>query len=201
MKKPVNTKMLMNETSHIKQAINALRAGQLVLFPTDTVWGIGVAAAYAPSPQPIYAAKQREAGKPVAWLVAGADALDVYGTNVSDAARNLAYAFWPGALTLVVNASSAVPAAYQSATGTIGLRMPANSAALELALQVGPLATSSANVSGQPAPGSAAEIDASLAAAAACVFNDGSTPTGIASTVVDCTGSVPVVLRQGAILL
>lgn len=191
----------MNVTADINQAVDALRAGQLVVFPTDTVWGIGLAAGFASGPQAIYQAKQRAASNPVAWLVGGVDALDVYGADVPDYARNLAHAFWPGALTLVVNAASDVPCAFCSETGTIGLRMPANGTALALVQQVGPIATSSANRSGQPAPVSLSGIDLDLANAAACVLDDGSTLSGTASTVVDCTGRTPCVLRQGDIVL
>ena len=191
----------MATTNDIKQAISALQAGQLVAFPTDTVWGLGVAVAYAGSPRAIYQAKQRSSHKPVAWLVGAPDALDVYGSEVPDYARNLAYAFWPGALTLVVKAADTVPDAFQSSEGTIGLRMPAHSTTLELVRQVGPLATSSANLSAQPAPSTAAALPPELVSAAACILDDGSTPAGTASTVVDCTGAIPRILRQGSIEL
>ena len=136
----------MDTTKDIRQLVAALKAGELAIFPTDTVVGLGVAAAYAKGPQAIFDAKQRSAGKPVAWLVGGVDALDVYGQNVPDYARNLAHAFWPGALTLIVKASAEVPEAYQAADGSIALRMPAHSGCLELIRQVGPLAASSANL-------------------------------------------------------
>lgn len=191
----------MATTNNIKQAVSALQAGHLVVFPTDTVWGIGVAVAHANSPQAIYQAKQRDSHKPVAWLVGGPDALDVYGREVPDYARNLAYAFWPGALTLVVKAAATVPGAFQSSEGTIGLRMPAHSTALELVRQAGPLATSSANLSAQPVSSTAAALPPELVAAVACILDDGSTPTGTASTVLDCTGATPRMLRQGSIEL
>lgn len=191
----------MDVTSNIPQVIGALKTGGLLVFPTDTVWGLGLAVEHAASPQAIFEAKQRRAGKPVAWLVGGADALDVYGRNVPDYARNLAHAFWPGALTLVVPASDAVPVAYQSNEGTIALRMPAHTSTLEIVQHAGPLATSSANLSGKEAPARLDEVAPAILEAAACVFDDDSTPSGIASTVIDCTDPTPIVLRQGGIVI
>ena len=191
----------METTTDIKQLAAALKAGQCAIFPTDTVVGIGVAAAYAQNPQAIFAAKQRPAGKSVAWLVGGVDALDVYGAKVPDYARNLAHAFWPGALTLVVRASAEVPAAYQAPNGSIALRMPAHTSCLEIIHQVGPLAASSANLSGEVPAVEVGGVSPGLSQAVACVFEDGSTPTGEASPVVDCLGATPVILRQGSVVL
>ena len=191
----------MDTTADPKQLVAALKAGQCAIFPTDTVVGLGVAAAYAKGPQAIFDAKQRAEGKPVAWLVGGVDALDVYGANVPDYARNLAHAFWPGALTLVVPASAEVPAAYQALDKTIALRMPKHGSCLEIIHQVGPLAASSANLSGEAAPAHINEVNAELLQSVGCVFDDGTSPAGTASTVVDCTGATPQVLRQGSVVI
>ncbi len=191
----------MDTTEDIKHLTAALKAGQCAIFPTDTVFGIGVAAAYAPSLQAIFNAKQRTADKPVAWLVGGVDALDVYGAHVPDYARNMAHAFWPGALTLVVHASAEVPAAFRAADGSIALRMPAHTSCLEVIRQVGPLAASSANLSGEEAPAKLSEVNPKLMQIVDCAYNDGSTPTGEASTVVDCLGATPVILRQGSVVI
>ena len=160
-----------------------------------------MAAAHAKGPQAIFDAKQRAANKPVAWLVGGVDALDVYGASVPDYARNLAHAFWPGALTLIVRASGEVPQAFQASDGSIALRMPKHSSCLEIIHQVGPLAASSANLSGEAAPANMNEVSPELLQSVACVFDDGTVPTGTASTVVDCTGETPRVLRQGSVIL
>ncbi|MFR0868128.1 MAG: FAD-dependent protein [Adlercreutzia sp.] len=180
----------------------------------------------------LYDLKHRDAGKPVAWLVEGPEALDVYGRDVPAYARRLADAFWPGALTLVVRASDAVSRAFQSAAGTIGLRMPANEAALELIHAVGcPLAVTSANLSGAPDTARAEDLDRALVArtaglylpdgvaaagtASGCVeaapsasarlaaSDQSALPpaSGTASTVLDCTGEAPRVLRAGALTL
>lgn len=215
------------------EAARALAAGNAVVFPTDTVFGLGVSVSAAPGPQLLYDLKHRDAGKPVAWLVEGPEALDVYGRDVPAYARHLAETFWPGGLTLVVRASDAVPAAFQSPAGTIGLRMPASEAALGLIHSAGcPLAVTSANLSGAADTARAEDLDRALvartaglylpddAAAAADLPSDAvevapsasarfstsdqpvpSPASGTASTVLDCTGEVPRVLRAGALTL
>lgn len=182
------------------KAVASLEEGLPVIFPTDTVYGIGVSVRHAKSPQALYDLKRRDAGKPVAWLVSGPEALDEFGVNVPESARELARAHWPGALTVIVKASEAVPAAFQSREGTIGLRMPASSVALALIEAAGsPLATSSANLSGGPDPTSFDEIDAELLRAVPVAIDDACPASGIASTVVDCSRGTVEVLRQGAV--
>ncbi|MDD6290143.1 MAG: L-threonylcarbamoyladenylate synthase [Eggerthellales bacterium] len=188
---------MADETS-LQHAVEVLKAGGAVIFPTDTVFGLGVSVGHAPSPRLLYDLKRRDASKPIAWLVGSPADLDVYGADVPDLARQLADRHWPGPLTVVVRASRRVPAAFASAQGTIGLRMPNDPVALELIGRVGfPLATTSANASGMPAAGSAAQIDPALAAAVGCVVEGGLSASGVASTIVDCTGPEPRILRQG----
>lgn len=218
----------------LEEATRALTVGNAVIFPTDTVFGLGVSVSAAPGPQLLYDLKRRDAGKPVAWLVEGPEALDVYGRDVPAYARRLAETFWPGGLTLVVRASDAVPAAFQSPAGTIGLRMPASEAALGLIRAAGcPLAVTSANLSGAADTACAEDLDRALVARTAGVYlsddslshsaatgtaGDSDAPSasarfaagdrlvpppasGTASTVLDCTGEAPRVLRAGALTL
>lgn len=216
----------------LEEATRALAVGNAVIFPTDTVFGLGVSVSAAPGPQLLYDLKHRDAGKPVAWLVEGPEALDVYGRDVPAYARRLAETFWPGGLTLVVRASDAVPAAFQSPAGTIGLRMPASEAALGLIRAAGcPLAVTSANLSGAADTARAEDLDRALVARTAGLYLPGgvaaagiasgcaeATPSasarfaaadrlvpppasGTASTVLDCTGEAPRVLRAGALIL
>lgn len=216
----------------LEEATRALAVGNAVIFPTDTVFGLGVSVSAAPGPQLLYDLKRRDAGKPVAWLVEGPEALDVYGRDVPVYARRLAETFWPGGLTLVVRASDAVPAAFQSPAGTIGLRMPASEAALGLIRAAGcPLAVTSANLSGAADTARAEDLDRALVARTAGLYLPGgvaaagiasgcaeATPSasarfaagdrlvpppasGTASTVLDCTGEAPRVLRAGALTL
>ena len=192
------------QTSTIDQAANALKRGRAVIFPTDTVYGLGVAVGAAGDPQVLYDLKERDAGKPIAWLVGGLDDLDRYGRVVPDLARTLARTFWPGPLTLVVKASDEVPQAFRSAEGTIGLRMPDNATALALVRVAGcPLATTSANVSGSRAPRSLDAVDPAFAERVGVVVADEADgdKSGTASTVLDCTQDHPVVVREGAVTI
>ena len=179
----------------IEQAIEALKAGRAVVFPTDTVCGLGVAPRYANTLQEVYDLKRRPADKPVAWLVGSVEDLDRYGMNVTAEARRLAEENWPGAFTVIVEASDEVPDAFRSPRGTIGLRMPASETALALVREVGPLASSSANLAGDKPPRSLDEVDPTLLAEVAAQAPTGEVGAGVASRVVDATGPVPVVLR------
>lgn len=193
----------------IERAAVALRQGKPVAFPTDTVYGVGVAVEHATGPQVLFRLKRRDEGKPVAWLVGSPDDLSRYGESVPDYALRLAQAFWPGGLTLVVRASERVPAAFRSAAGTIGLRMPNSAMALDLIRAAGcPLATTSANFSGAPAPRIFEEVDPSFACEVGLLLppagetygnTASSAATGVASTVLDCAGPAPAILREGGI--
>jgi len=190
------------QKAQIAQASAALRSGLPALLATDTVYGLGVAVRYAETPQVLFTLKHRPPEKSVAWLVAGIEALDEFGQDVQPYAYELAKQHWPGALTLVVKASAAVPVPYASPEGTIGLRMPDSAVALQLMRECGsPLATSSANISGQPSVAFSTDIAPELLVKVPALVADDSPKSGIASTVIDCTGPEPVVLRQGAITL
>lgn len=183
-------------------AVRALQAGLPVVFPTDTVYGLGVAVHAAQDCSQLYDIKKRPDGKPVAWLVGSIDDLARYGTDVPDWALDLARAHWPGALTLIVRASDAVPRAFQSEEGTIGLRMPASDIALALITACGcPLATTSANLSGSAAPATYDELEEDITQSVGAVVKGTVPSSGIASTVVDCTGKAPRVLRQGDVMI
>lgn len=183
------------------QALAALKSGQPIVFPTDTVFGLGVSVLHAPSPEVLYAIKQREKKKPIAWLVGGIEDLQRYGKVVPDFAFALARTFWPGPLTIIVKASNEVPEAFRSEEGTIGLRMPANETAHALIKELGcPIATTSANISGQKNTIAFNEIDPVIFAAVGAAVSDEEPKSGIASTIVNCaSGDHPVLVREGAI--
>jgi hypothetical protein len=206
-----------------KAALTALRAGRVVAFPTDTVCGIGVLTEATSSPAALFEVKGRPANKPVAWLVDSPCALDTYGKDVPAYAHKLARAFWPGALTLVVRASAQVGKGFQSKEGTIGLRMPHECAASDLIREVGcPLAVTSANVSGEAAPVQTAFLNEALRERIAGVYDPCRSAShkatytapaapapsssltkeesdALSSTVIDCTGPCPRILRQGSL--
>ena len=186
----------------LEDAALALADGRPCIFPTDTVYGVGVAVHAASGPDALFAIKQRDAGKPIAWLVGSIDDLQRYGKNLPSAVCQLVQRFWPGALTVIVEASDSVPVSYRSESGTIGLRMPANKTTLALIRRVGsPLATTSANISGRAAVSRFESLDVKVLARVGCALRDPieSLHSGVASTVVDCTGGGLRVIREGGI--
>lgn len=183
--------------ARIGTAVQVLKSGEAVIFPTDTVYGLGVSIKHAHSPQVLYDYKKRDTGKPIAWLIGSIADLQKYGKNISDDALKLAEDSWPGALTMIVEASDEVPAAFQSSDGTIGLRMPKSDLVLRLIEEVGsPLATTSANLSGEVAAQSLDLIDEELRAKVSVVLQDDSIGNGSASAVIDYTKSQPIILRR-----
>lgn len=183
-------------------AIEALRAGGIVAIPTDTVYGIAVALDTPGGIERLFALKQRPPDKGIVLLlddVAQAGRLGVMGA----AAGALAAACWPGGLTLVVaqRADVALPDALTVGASTIGLRVPDHDAPRALARELGPLPVTSANVSGRHEARDAAEIDALFGDAIELVLDGGPAHGGPASTVVDCSGDGPRVIRDGAIPL
>lgn len=185
---------------NIDAAVEALAAGEVVVFPTDTVYGIGVMVSPDTSPDLLSRVKQRDASKPFAWLVADASALDRYGLRVPSWAKALADEFWPGPLTLVVPTSAAVASRWAGPTRTVALRVPDDEDARALIEGLGaPIAASSANYSGRIPPRAPWHLAKSIRRKVSCVVEGGLCPGGIASTVVDATGQVPVILRPGPV--
>ena len=186
----------------IEEAVLALSSGQPILFPTDTVYGLGVAVGLATDPSILFEVKKRDYGKPVAWLVAGPEDLGFYGRIVPEFAHVLARTFWPGPLTIIVKAGDNVPPAFRAEDSTIALRMPANDIALDLIKQVGvPLATTSANMSGGRSPKAFEDIDSRLIERVSVAIRGEVVGSGTASTVVDCSTGHPIVVREGAITI
>jgi L-threonylcarbamoyladenylate synthase len=188
------------------EAIRVLRAGDVVALPTDTVYGIAVALETPGGIERLFAAKSRPPDKAIALLLADAGQAADIG-ELTPAAEALARAFWPGGLTLVVprRVDRPLPAALTGgplapgAIPTVGLRVPAHDAPRAIARALGPLPTTSANVSGEPEARDAGEIEARLGPALELILDGGPARGGPASTVVDITGDEPRILRSGAI--
>ncbi len=182
------------------EAIELLRAGGIVAIPTDTVYGIAADLALPDAIGRLFAAKGRPPEKAVALLLADADQAAVLGI-VGPAARVLAARFWPGGMTLVLprRPDARLPDVLAAGAPTVGLRVPDHAAPRALAAALGPLPTTSANLSGEPEARDAAEIAAQLGAAVALIIDGGPVRGGPASTVVDCAVERPVVRRVGAI--
>ena len=197
------------------EAVNLLRGGGIVAVPTDTVYGIAADMALPDAIERLFAAKRRPPEKAVAVLLADVSQAEALG-EMSPAARVLGERFWPGGLTLVLPLRSGVhlprvlaggaqtigvhlPRVLAGGAQTIGVRVPDHPAPRALAAILGPLPTTSANVSGEPDARDAQEIAGRLGEALALVIDGGPIRGGLASTVVDCTGERPVVRRLGAI--
>lgn len=184
----------------IKRAVQILKQGSPIVFPTDTVYGLGVAVGSATGVEELYRIKQRDEGKPIAWLVDHVDSLNKYGSDVPDYAHMLARKYWPGSLTLVIKASGLVPASFKSSQNTIALRMPNDETALALISILGaPIATTSANISGDVDPSTFRDLEDAIMQEVAFAIDDGQEHLGIASTVIDCTGLSPNIIREGSI--
>jgi L-threonylcarbamoyladenylate synthase len=180
-------------------AAAALSRGELVLLPTDTVYGVA-ADAFTPSAvTKLLAAKNRGRSMPVPVLIGEASTLAGLVVTIPPVAHSLAEAFWPGGLTLVVEHAPSLAWDLGEAEGTVAVRLPDDDVARDLLRRTGPLAVSSANRSGRPAATTAAEAQYQLGEHAAVVLDGGPRAGSAASTIVDCTAPTPRVLRLGAI--
>ncbi len=182
----------------LPQAVAVLQRGGLVAFPTDTVYGVGALAFAGEAVQRLYEVKGRSAEKAIAVLVAREADLTQVAAALTPSARALALRFWPGPLTLVVPKHPALPEAV-SAGLTVGVRQPDHPMAQALLRLSGPLAVTSANLSGQPSATTAEEVLSQLGGRVDLLLDGGQTPGGVASTVIDCTAEPPVILRPGPI--
>ncbi|MCE5203479.1 MAG: L-threonylcarbamoyladenylate synthase [Coriobacteriales bacterium] len=184
----------------INLAATVLREGGIVVFPTETVYGIGASADSCFGSQEIIDIKMRPKNKPLPWLVENDRALDMYGVDVPEYAHRLARAFWPGALTIVVKAADVVAPEFRDDRGTVALRCPDHEVVQELIRACGnAIVTTSANTSGKPPAVSFDELEERIIAAADLTLDGGETRHGVHSTVVDCSGPEAVITREGAI--
>jgi L-threonylcarbamoyladenylate synthase len=185
----------------ISAAVAALRRGELVVLPTDTVYGIAADAFDAAAVGRLLEAKGRGRDMPTPVLVPALRTLDGLVDDVPPEARELVEAFWPGALTLVLRHAATLAWDLGDTRGTVAVRMPLDPVALAVLEQTGPLAVSSANRTGLQPPTEAAEAARQLGTAVAVYLDGGSSGEPVASTILDLTGEVPRIVRQGAVTL
>ena len=183
----------------VAAAASAVRRGDLVVLPTDTVYGIGCDAFDAGAVASVLAAKGRGRDMPPPVLIPTARTAQGLATQVPDFAQTLMERFWPGPLTLVLKAQTSLHWDLGDTNGTVALRVPANEVALELLGEIGPMAVTSANTTGDPAARSVDDAVAMLAESVAVYLDAGPSSDGEASTIIDCTGEAPITLRLGAI--
>jgi len=190
----------MDETPGIARAVELLRAGGLVAFPTETVYGLGADASNPAAVARIFAAKGRPANHPLIVHLAAADALDEWAAEVPPLALVFAEACWPGPLTMILRRSARVPDAVTGGLETVGLRVPAHPMALELLRAFGGgIAAPSANPFGSVSPTTAQHVRDGLGDRVDLVLDGGPCDVGVESTIVDLTGDVPAILRPGGL--
>lgn len=191
---------MSDRDAHVRRAVEVLRAGGLVAFPTETVYGLGADASNPAALRRLYAVKGRPEEHPVIVHLARADQLDDFAAEVPEVARRLARAFWPGPLTLVVRRATSVPDEATGGLDTVGLRVPAHPLALQLLDAFGGgLAAPSANRFGHVSPTTADAVRAELGDDVDLVLDGGPCRVGVESTIVDCSSDAPRVLREGGI--
>lgn len=196
----MKTRLLPVTPENLRRAVEILQNGGLAALPTDTVYGVGALAFDGEAVESIYTAKGRSPEKAIPVLIADPSDLPKVTASVPEMARRLATHFWPGPLTLVVPRHPNLPAAVSS-TGTVGVRIPAHEAARALLRLAGPMAITSANISGGSSPSTAEAVMEQLGGRIQVVLDGGKTPGGLPSTVVDCTGPELQILREGPITL
>jgi L-threonylcarbamoyladenylate synthase len=184
--------------SEIQTALEILQRGGLVAFPTDTVYGVGALAFDDNAIKSIYAAKDRPIEKAIPVLIADLSDLDQVAEWIPEAARILSGRFWPGALTITLPKKDALPPSISSSP-TVAVRIPDNADARSLLRAAGPMAVTSANISGQASPTSAEEVFAQLNGRIPLILDGGKTRGGVPSTLVECTEKNIEILREGPI--
>jgi L-threonylcarbamoyladenylate synthase len=191
--------VVAERSAGITVAAAALGRGELAVLPTDTVYGVAADAFTPDAVTALLAAKGRGRQMPPPVLVGSRRAAFALVEDVSSSASDLIDEFWPGGLTLVFRSSRSLAWDLGDTKGTVAVRMPLHPVAIDLLKETGPLAVSSANLSGSPPATTAAEAEKQLGDAVSVYLDAGPCPGDIASTIVDVTGPVPRLLRLGVI--
>jgi L-threonylcarbamoyladenylate synthase len=184
----------------IMAAVKVLKTGGLLAFPTTGLYGLGADALNSEAVEKIFHVKQRNSEKPILVLVKDVSALDKITANVPASAAKMMAAFWPGSLTIILEARSELSAVLTGGTGKIGIRVPRHPVASALVNAFdGPITGTSANISGRKGCSTVADLDPGLVQDLELVLDAGALKGGVGSTVVDATADNPVVLREGAV--
>lgn len=180
-------------------ASDALKKGKIVAFPTETVYGLGASIADEKAIAQIYRAKGRMPEKPLSVLVSSIGDAEKTVAELPKSARQLAEEFWPGPLTMILKKSSAISTLITAGKSTVGVRVPAHPAALEIVRRAGPLACPSANLSGRREPKTAADVLEDLDGKIDLLIDGGKTALQAPSTIIDLTATPPKILRRGGL--
>ncbi len=186
--------------SRLLRAVEVLQRGGIVVFPTDTVYGVGAHALTDSAVAKLYQVKERPREQPIALLIAQAEDMATLASYVPHIAWQLAERFWPGGLTLVLPKAPSLATLATAGGDTVALRIPNHPFTLALIRALGaPIATTSANLAGLPSPVTAQQAREQLGERVDLVVDGGRCPGGIESTVLDLSGPTPVILREGAV--
>jgi L-threonylcarbamoyladenylate synthase len=184
----------------LKMAADVISGGGVVVFPTESFYGLGVNATDEKAVQNLFAIKKRRTDQPILILIPTRDVLDQYVARIPETAHRLIEQFWPGGLTLVFKAGSNIPRSLTGGTGRIGIRVSSHPVATGLSLKADlPITGTSANVSGEPAPTSAEQVVDSLRDSVDLILDGGETQGGKGSTILDVTVDPPRILREGMV--
>jgi len=196
----MDTKLFSTSVSDLKKAAELLRNGKRVIFPTETVYGLGANALDCDAVKSIFEAKGRPSDNPLIVHIAELSTLDEIAEEIPEKAKILIDQFWPGPLTIILKRNHVVPAVTTAGLDTVGIRMPENPVARELIYLSGvPVAAPSANISGRPSPTDANYVVEDMMGRVEGIIDGGACSVGVESTVIDMTGEIPVILRPGGV--
>ena len=199
MARRYDTNDATDRVTGLREAASAVRRGELVVLPTDTVYGVGADAFSPEAVGDLLTAKGRGRNMPSPVLIGSPNTLHGLVTDFSETAWDLVDAFWRGALPRVARHKPSLQWNLGDTRGTVAVRMPLHPVAIELLTETGPMAVSSANLTGHPSPETCEAARNMLGDAISVYLDGGPTPGIVPSSIVDVTGSVPVLLRAGAI--
>ena len=195
----MQTKILQPTEENLLRAAEFIRRGEIVAFPTETVYGLGADGLNVEACEKIFSAKGRPSDKPLSLHVASLEMVERVA-KISSAAEKLFAAFCPGALTIILPKNKIVPDFVTGGRSSVGIRFPANDVALSLIKFSGtPIAAPSANLSGSPPPKTAQEVFDNLSGRVEIILDGGQCQFGVSSTIIDMTSGAPKILRHGAI--
>lgn len=197
----MHTQLLIPDDHAVALAAELIRRGELVGFPTETVYGLGANALDPAAVRRIFEAKGRPSDNPlIAHIASLNDLAPLIGAKPSEAAKRMMEAFWPGPLTMIFPKSTRVPAEVTAGLGTVAVRFPSHPVAQALIARAGvPIAAPSANRSGRPSPTTAAHVLEDMNGRIPLILDGGACAVGVESTVVDMTGEIPRILRPGGV--
>lgn len=183
----------------IEIASEYIKNGDVVAFPTETVYGLGGSVFIKSAVEKIFEVKHRPEEKPLSVLISKPEDMKAIAIDIPKSAHVLAENFWPGPLTMILKKNKDVPNTTSACKDTIGLRIPDHPIPLKIIEKTGPLACPSANISGNPAPVTCFDVAENLAGYIPLILNGGKTEIGTASTIIDMTKPIPKILRKGTI--